>query len=266
MAIRILIQLVLGVTLIFILRTVLIAIAVNVIFIKIDRAVIVAVYMIDLFGCVAINCGFFAEYFFTQWKKTALQTERLQKEKAIVQYDSLKNQLNPHFLFNALASLNSLIYEDPDIASRFIKHLSKVYRYLLENKEVVSLQKDLDFVQNYIFLLKTRFNGSFRIDVKIQEDDLKKHIVPVTIQNLLENAIKHNIVNSEFPLTIHILTDNGFLVVKNSINRKVLVENSNKQGLLNLKNLYHFLTKEEVLIKEDDDFFTVKIPLLPNSI
>ncbi|MCW5910091.1 MAG: histidine kinase [Cyclobacteriaceae bacterium] len=120
-----------------------------------------------------VNLGFFTAYFISRWKESLVRVERLEKEKAQVQFDNLKNQLNPHFLFNALASLNSLILEDQHLASRFLQHLSKVYRYVLQHKEqnLVSLQTELDFIRNYIFLAETRFSKALSIQVTVKPED-----------------------------------------------------------------------------------------------
>lgn len=221
------------------------------------------VYLLDFFISVAINIGFFANYFFKQWKESLVKAQQLEKEKIQVQYNSLKNQLNPHFLFNTLTSLNSLIFEDQELASQYLRHLSKLYRYLLENKEVVSLEKELLFLENYLFILKTRFGESLQVRIDIKEEDMNFLLVPVTLQNLIENAIKHNVINKDQPLTISLYSQNGFLYVQNKVQRKRIVETSNKQGLENMKMLYKYLSEKELQVEEKDDQFLVKIPLIP---
>lgn len=212
----------------------------------------------------AINLVFFTGYFITKWKEGIIKTERLEKEKTQVQFDNLKNQLNPHFLFNALTSLNSLIREDPELASQFLQHLSKVYRYVLQHKDegVVSLQTEVDFIRNYIFLAETRFDKALSIDVRIQNEYLDSSIVPVTMQVLLENAFKHNISEAERPLHILISTENEYLIIRNNLQKRNNVEGSNKLGLENLKSLYRYLTDRPVIVEETESQFTVKVPLL----
>ncbi len=212
----------------------------------------------------AINLVFFTGHFITKWKEGILKTERLEKEKTQVQFDNLKNQLNPHFLFNALTSLNSLIREDPELASQFLQHLSKVYRYVLQHKDenVVDLQTEVNFIRNYIFLAETRFDKSLSIVIQIQDEYLDRSIVPVTMQVLLENAFKHNIMEPERPFRIMILTENEYLIIQNNLQRRKSVEGSNKQGLDNLKSLYKYLTDRPVIIEETESFFAVKVPLL----
>jgi two-component system LytT family sensor kinase len=261
-AIRIVIQLVIGLSLLFGIHMILLSIAGDRLPFKLDKVFMLAVFILDFFGCLAINLAFFSEYMFGQWKFSIQRAERLEKEKAVVQYHNLKNQLNPHFLFNALASLNSLIYENQEQASEFLKQLSKIYRYLLENKEVVTLSKELEFLENYLSLLRTRFGQALDIKIEILEKDKEAQVVPVTLQNLLENALKHNIVTQDNPLHIKIYTASGYLCVENSLQRKSIVENSNRQGLVNLKNLYRYLDPKEVLITETEENFSVKVPLL----
>jgi len=213
---------------------------------------------------IFINSLLISFYFFKRWKETVVMTEKLKKEKAQVQFDGLKNQLNPHFLFNAFSSLNSLINEDKELASKFLKNLSKVYRYILQTQEqeTVSLQTEMDFIQNYIFLLHTRFEGMITITQEIEENAFDKKIVPVTTQNLLENAVKHNIISTEKPLHIKIFTHGNYLVMENNLQRKALVENSNGEGLSKLGSLYRYLTSEPFVVEENQNMFRVKVPLI----
>ncbi|SFC39506.1 Histidine kinase [Flexibacter flexilis DSM 6793] len=223
------------------------------------------IFFIDILITLVINANYISLYFFREWKKSAVQAERLQKERAQVQFDNLKNQLNPHFLFNSLTSLNSLIFDNQQLASDFLKHLSRVYRYVLQTKdrELVSLSTELDFISNYVFLLKTRFEEMLRIDFDVPEDQLEKQIAPVTLQILIENAIKHNIISESKHLRIHIYIQNDYLVVENNLQRKTLVEDSNKTGLENMQNLYSFYSADrKVLIEETATSFAVKLPLL----
>lgn len=221
-------------------------------------------YMVDFIVICLINLGYFTFHFFEEWKKTELHEKQLEKEHADMQFENLKNQLNPHFLFNSLSSLNSLIFENQELASQFLKQLSRVYRYLLEHKdkEFVSLQVEGIFIANYIALLRTRFNKAIEIHLNLLEEDLEKRIVPVTLQVLLENAIKHNMLSEEKPLRIEIYTDGAHLTVSNNLQLKGQVEDSNKQGLHRLKQLYVYLTPEPVLVFADDYQFMIKIPLL----
>lgn len=223
-----------------------------------------AVYAVDFFFSACLNGGFFIQEYFRRWKAQIERAEKLEKEKTQVQFDNLKNQLNPHFLFNALTSLNSLIYSDQDLASDFLQNLSRVYRYLLQHKdkEQVSLQTEVDFIQDYIFLLDTRFGRAFQVKFILSEQAKERGIVPVTLQILIENAIKHNVLNEMRPLSVEIMDEGEYLIVRNNLQRKKTVESSNQQGMENLKTLYRFLSPYNVMIEETPHYFTVKIPLL----
>jgi two-component system, LytTR family, sensor kinase len=232
--------------------------------IHLDSLFLAATWALYVFLPTGVNLGFFTVYFIGRWKDSIVYSERLEREKAQVQFDNLKNQLNPHFLFNALTSLNSLIFEDQQLASAFLLQLSKVYRYVLQNKDknFVILATELDFISNYVKLLETRFAGFLHINFKISEESKDKAIVPVTLQILIQNAVKHNVVDSGRPLTIDILTVGDYLVVSNNLQLKKKVETSNKQGLDNLKSLYKFLTDKPVLVEPTEERFDVKIPLI----
>jgi two-component system LytT family sensor kinase len=221
-------------------------------------------YLLYFTSTCLINAGFFADHFFDQWKKSILHSTQLEKEKARVQYDNLKNQLNPHFLFNSLTSLDGLIYKNQELASAFLHQLSRVYRYVLENKEkeLVSLKTEVTFVRNYIELLMTRFDDGLIIDMNVSEEALERNIVPVTLQIMIENALKHNIIDQDTPLKIYIYDRNEYLFIENNLQKKTQVEFSNKQGLDNFKNLYLYLSNKKVEIEETSEKFSIGIPLI----
>lgn len=231
---------------------------------KLDSLFVAATWALYTFIPTAINLGFFTAYFIDRWKDSIIYAERLEKEKSQVQFDNLKNQLNPHFLFNALTSLNSLIFQDQLLASEFLQQLSKVYRYVLQNKDknFVLLETEMDFISNYVRLLETRFAGALKFVFNIDAAAKEKAIVPVTLQILIENAVKHNVIDASKPLTVEITTIGDYLVISNTFQPKRNVEASNKQGLDNLKSLYRFLTERPVLIEPTQDRFFVKVPLL----
>lgn len=232
--------------------------------VKLDSMFLAATWFLYILASVIVNSIFITDYFIDQWKFSLVQTERLEKEKTQVQFDNLKNQLNPHFLFNALTSLNSLIFENQALASQFLQHLSKVYRYVLQNKDknFVTVQTELDFIQNYVFLLNTRFESALTITFRVDVHSKEKAIVPVTLQILIENALKHNVVDKDRPLSIRIETNDEYLVVSNNLQLRKLVETSNKQGLDNLKSLYRFLTDKPVKIESNEVGFSVSVPLV----
>lgn len=193
-----------------------------------------------------------------------LQSTRLEKDKTEIQYQNLINHLNPHFLFNSLTSLNSLIMTEPKTASKFLQKLSAIYRYILQSKdkETVTLDQELSFVKNYIELQKSRFEEGLDFRIDISEENLSNEIVPVTLQNLFENAIKHNTIEDEKPLIISVLVEEECLIVKNNLQKKKFVETSNKQGLDSLKSLYSYLTDKAFETIETETEFIVKVPLL----
>jgi ligand-binding sensor domain-containing protein len=192
------------------------------------------------------------------------KAQMLEKEKALVMFESLKQQLNPHFLFNSLSSLSGLIEADQQLAGNFLKQMSKIYRYILKSRdsEVVTLKEEIEFVQTYISLQKTRFKNGLQVNVNIDENDLHKKIPPVTLQNLVENSIKHNIIDVDSPLVIDMFTENGYMVVKNNLQKKQVVESSNKQGLSNLRSLYKYLSDKPVIVEENENYFLIWLPLI----
>lgn len=188
----------------------------------------------------------------------------LEKEKALVMYESLKQHLNPHFLFNSLTSLSSLIRFDQKLAVDFLDGLSKIYRYILKSRdrEIVPLAEEIKFVETFIHLQKTRFENGLEVNIQIPEAYYNYKIAPVTLQNLIENAIKHNIIDVDAPLVIDIYTEDEYLVTRNNLQKKNFVETSNKQGLVNLRSLYNYLSAKPIVIEESAQYFFVKIPLI----
>ena len=192
------------------------------------------------------------------------KAQLLEKEKALVQYESLKQQLNPHFLFNSLTSLGSLIAIDPRAATGFLENLSKTYRYILKSseREVVPLEQELKFGESFVQLQQTRFGEGLQVHFRVAEEHYHRKIVPVTLQNLLENAIKHNIIDEEEPLVVEVFVEDNYLVVRNNLQKKKFVETSNKRGLHNLRSFYRYLSDRPVLVSEETKFFTIMIPLI----
>lgn len=208
----------------------------------------------------------FSRYRTSQKEKTDLlvTAAQLEKEKTLLQYHQLKNQVNPHFLFNAFSALDGLVQSNPDLASEFIRNLSKVYRYVLGNSGnvVVNLDTELGFISHYISLLKARYGDAIHFQLQIPDDDRDKGIVMVTLQLLIDNAIKHNIVHEQQPLNISILTEDGYLYVRNNKQIRKQMETSNGQGLAQLKALYRYFSSLPVEVIDVEDFFEVKLPLL----
>lgn len=221
-----------------------------------------------IFNCICIS---FHEgtYLFTNWKQSLLEAEELKKAHLQSQFDGLKNQVNPHFLFNSLNSLSSLISENPEQAEKFLTEMSKVYRYLLQNNEhgLVSLATELRFAHSYFHLLKTRYEDGIFMDECVDRELEDCQLPPLTLQLLLENAVKHNVILPEDPLTIQIFSDgNGNLVVRNNLKRKINAVASNKVGLANIREKYRLLGQPPVLITETDSCFMVSVPLIKKHV
>ena len=186
----------------------------------------------------------------------------METQLATYRYDTLKNQLNPHFLFNALNTLSGLIYIDADKADEFTHRLSKLYRYILDvqKEEVVLLERELNLARDFLYLNNIRFNNQINTTFSVQDEMV--YVVPMALQLLLENVIKHNIVNEQYPMQIEISTDGKNLIVKNSVRLKTEKEPSHELGLNNLRERYALLSNRAISIDKTVTHFTVKLPLL----
>ncbi len=205
-------------------------------------------------------------FYFQEYKTTRIEAEELKRISAQAELQLVKSQINPHFLFNNLNVLSALVMKDNTEANRFIEEFSKVYRYILTNhdKEIVPLKTELDYIKPYIFLLEKRFGEGLLVTMDIPAHYLEHFIIPASLQMLIENAIKHNIVSKSKPLHINIHA-NGTkkMVVSNNLQLKQLVEKSTEFGLQNIVKRYELVSNEEVLIEKNSGFFNVSIPLLP---
>jgi len=236
------------------------------------------IFLIQIMITIIIIFVIYSVEFFKQWRLSVTNEEILKREKLSFEYESLKNQVNPHFLFNSLNALSSLVYADQEKAVTFIKQLSEVYRYVLEIKdvEIVTIETEIEFVENYCFLQKIRFGENLKININL---NISKNImvIPLSIQLLVENAIKHNIITQEKPLAIDIFNDEKFIIVKNNLQiKKTIKENRDEKnrdshvGLENIKLRYKYISKEDVIIlnpetsnkETEPKEFIVKIPLI----
>ncbi|MFA0961583.1 sensor histidine kinase [Roseivirga sp. BDSF3-8] len=222
-------------------------------------------FRINLF----LNCIHGIVYYMKQYKISQLQAEQAHKATAEAQFESLRNQINPHFLFNSFNVLSSLVYADPDTAATFLRQLSKVYRYLLYHQEgeKVSLSQELEFIDAYLYLLRIRFGENLRINNEVAGHIAEVYIAPVSLQMLIENAIKHNVVSSKHPMTISIYLEGNdalpaWLVVENTLNLKETPPESTNLGLSNIKQRYKFISQREVSVQSGPDTFKVKLPLI----
>lgn len=219
-------------------------------------------------GNVIANVIHESVYTFEKWTETLQQTEKLKKINLQSRLDSLKQQVNPHFLFNSLNSLSSLIENDPQKAERFVEELASVYRYLLHTNEgeLTSLQSELTFMNSYFHLLKTRYGNGIDLQVNVANDCQESQLPPLTLQMLIENAVKHNVILPEQPLCIRIETNEaGRLVVANNVQRKNSRALSNGVGLANIATKYQLLGEGNLEIQDNSVTFTVTIPLIENG-
>jgi two-component system, LytTR family, sensor kinase len=190
--------------------------------------------------------------------------QKLIAKSANAQFESLKNQLDPHFLFNSLNVLSSLIDENPRQAQKFTASMSKIYRYVLEqkDKELVTVEDELEFAKTYCELLKTRFEDSVDFVFDVKKDDYRRFVVPLSLQLLLENCIKHNFATASKPLIIRIFSENDTLCIENNLQVREQIKESSGIGLANIVQRYSLLTKRNVFIEKSEDYFKVKLPVL----
>ncbi len=209
----------------------------------------------------------FSTQFFRGWKSSLIEMEKYKLESAQAQLENLKNQINPHFLFNNLSVLSSLVYKDQDKAVDFISQLSKVYRYVLENKnqELVMLKEEMAFLDSYFYLLSIRFDKNIIFDISVDEKMHEKLMPPMSLQMLVENAIKHNEISEENPFTITIRSIEEELVICNNLQERKFPEPSSKTGLKNIKDRYAFFTDRQVLVEASDEMFCVHLPLISSQ-
>lgn len=217
---------------------------------------------------VLITLLFYLIYFYKANAEQKVNESQIVAKTETAKYESLKSQLDPHFLFNSLNVLTSLIGENPELAEKFTTKLSKVYRYVLEqkSKDLIPLEEELQFAASYMELLEMRFEDAIHFELPkiISNPDYK--IVPLSLQILLENAVKHNVISSENPLKIKISEANGYLTVSNNLNEKSVLTNSTKVGLNNIKERYNLITQKKVEIGVEKGYFIARIPLLTQKI
>jgi sensor histidine kinase YesM len=203
-----------------------------------------------------------AVLFFKNWKESVLKQEELKRAHLALQYQSLKDQVRPHFLFNSLSSLATLINTDTEKATLFVHKLSDVYRYVLEQREneLVSLKEDLKFMEDYVFLQKIRFGDNLQVENKL-DLDLNRVVIPLSLQMLVDNAIKHNEISLEHPLKISISsTAQGHVIVENRLRRKKQSEESLGTGLENLRKQIAWFSEDPLLVREEKEAFIVRMP------
>ncbi|MFI5172296.1 MAG: sensor histidine kinase [Chitinophagales bacterium] len=229
-----------------------------------NRSVIFTNQILATVLTTIVDLSFEVRYFIIQWKNSAVEAERLQKENTVSQLESLRSQLNPHFLFNSFNALQLLIEDDPNKAKQFVQELSKVYRYVLDKKDefVVELKDEIGFINSYIYLHKIRFGDSLVVNTNISSDSANKYLPPLTLQLLLENAIKHNIISSDKPLIINIQAANNELVIRNNFqprNEKNYSTGIGQQNLLDRYKLIYDIAPEFGIFGSE---YVSRIPLI----
>lgn len=206
-------------------------------------------------------------FYINKLRESELEAEQLKKINVEAQFEALRSQINPHFLFNCLNALSSLVYKDPIVSAKFISHLSNVYRYLLfyQEKKLVSLKEELDFLDAYLYLLKIRFGENIKIELEKIDDIEHFQVAPASLQMLIENAIKHNVVSQKNPLSITLKREGDSISVINNLQEKITKEASTFVGLRNIIRRYGFLTDQEVMIHKTETEFKVTLPLLTKN-
>jgi len=225
-------------------------------------------YVFPLLITAIISLFFHTIYFYKALQEKKVTEQKIIAGTASARFDALKNQLDPHFLFNSLNVLTSLIDENPRMAQKFTTSLSKVYRYVLEqkDKELVSVDEELKFAKTYMTLLKLRFEDSIIFEMPDQASNPEAKVVPLSLQILLENTIKHNVVMPDRPLHIKIYEEDGFLIVENNLQPKEVIKQSSGVGLGNVQQRYELLTKREFSVYKTETAFIAKLPILTKRI
>jgi len=204
-------------------------------------------------------------YAFIKNKEDNIRIQKLQIENEKFKYNQLKNQINPHFLFNSFNVLNEMLYiEKPEKSSEYVSSLSDFYRYVLANQEheTVLLKEELDFIEHYISILTIRYSHNLIVDISVIDSDLEKRVIPMTLQILIENTVKHNIISNEEQLKVNIESDGDFIIVSNKISLRMDKIDSTGIGLNNLIESYKLFSNKKVEIINDNSNFIVKVPLI----
>jgi LytS/YehU family sensor histidine kinase len=201
-------------------------------------------------------------------QESKVKEQKIIAGTASAKFETLKNQIDPHFLFNSLNVLSSLIEENPENAQRFTTSLSKVYRYVLEqkDKDLVSIEEELAFAKTYMNLLQMRFENSLTYEVIIDTIQPEAKVVPLSLQLLLENAVKHNVISEQKPLHIKIYIDNDVLVIQNNYQKKSVLQDGQGVGIQNIISRYDIITDRKVTIEQNENTYAVKLPILTKQI
>lgn len=263
-ALRIIIQMLAGMTLILSIRLVGTYLIRENHLIRISSEIQRFIFIADVFMAAAVNLAVISNYLITQWKSSLLRNDMLEKEKALIQYHSLKNMVNPHFLFNSFSTLQGIIRSDAALADQYVGHLARVYRYVLQHSEktLTPLDSELQFLETYRELLAMRYENALRFDVTIRPEAREMQVVAITLQTLVDNAIKHNEIHPEKPLTIRIYETEQCLYIENNLQPRPSLIESHGEGLHQLQTLYSYLSEKPVESGIVGSSFRVCIPLI----
>lgn len=226
------------------------------------------VFLVNMYSIFLVLPSFsiyYVVFFIREWKKSKLESELLQKENMQSQLSSLKNHLDPHFLFNNLNILSSLLEKGESASQDYLNKFAEVYRYMLQNKsmELIPLRQELEFIDSYMHLIQMRFKEALSFSVDIPEEKMECTLPPLTLQMLIENVVKHNALDENSPLQITIDSQSeDYLRIQNNIISKKVSFPSNGSGLENIKSRYKFYTDQQVIIENNGINFTVKVPLI----
>ncbi|WP_266367871.1 sensor histidine kinase [Tellurirhabdus rosea] len=230
-----------------------------------DPAPVSKILLVNLVANLVSVGAFESSYSMAKWEEGIREEEQLRKTELQNQFENLKNQVNPHFLFNSLNSLSSLISDEPQQAEQFVNELSKVYRYLLQTneRELTTLQAEMTFIGSYVHLLQTRHGQGLHLEATLDKCLEQHRLPPLTLQLLVENAVKHNVIQAGKPLKVQIqTTPDQRLLVRNTIRRKTIRVVSNHVGLNNIAAKYRLLAQSDIDVQDDGETFTVTVPLL----
>jgi two-component system LytT family sensor kinase len=232
---------------------------------ELDAGKMINVYLFEMVAVLMLTCLYEVNYSLTRWKEININKEAIKKAGLQGQLQSLKSQVSPHFLFNSLNTLSALITDEPKRAEQFVDEMAKVYRYLLQTNqhELTLLSTEIKFIESYYHLLRTRYDTGLELNINVSTADLRKHIPPLTLQLLVENAVKHNTILEKSPLQIEIRSVGGDLLeVSNNLMEKTTPVKSTKLGLANILAKYELLSNRKPVIDAGDRFFKVLLPLL----
>ena len=221
---------------------------------------LIIAFLMNLF----LSIGTFTLYAYNEYSVIQIQSVELQRKQLQLQFEALRSQLSPHYLFNCLNTVSNLVYKDANLAEEFIRRFAQTYQYVLSTNQerLVSVAEEIEFVKSFHFLLQTRFGEGLRLEIQLPDEVLSTQIPPLTLQILVENAVKHNVISKNSPLRISIRADQPqSLSVTNNITQKPAHATSLKVGLNNIKKRYSYFTKQAIAIHQEADFH-VKLPVL----